>query len=83
MFGGSNSGGGQGSQQQGNQDSGYGDQSAGGAGQGQQQAPQPCEGEMGQFVQCALNSTEMTDCMGYLDTLKTCRDNVMQQYQSM
>merc|ERR1739848_245610 len=40
---------------------------------GQQQAQQqPCEGEMGQFVQCALNSTDVADCTGYLDMLKQC-----------
>jgi len=54
---------------------------AGGAYAQQEAQPQPCEGEMGQFVQCALNSSDVADCVGYLDMLKKCRDSVMAQYQ--
>merc|ERR1711973_702723 len=54
---------------------------AGGAYAQQEAQPQPCEGEMGQFVQCALNSSDVADCVGYLDMLKKCRDTVMAQYQ--
>ena len=43
------------------------------------QTQQPCEGEMGQFVQCALNSSYVEDCVGYLDMLKKCRENVLNQ----
>ena len=39
---------------------------------------------MAQFIQCALNeSNEITDCLGYLDSLKQCRDKVMEQYKMM
>ena len=59
-----------------NDNQGYTDQQ-------QQQQPQPCEGEMGQFVQCALNSADVTECTVYLDHLKQCRDRVMEQYKTM
>ena len=80
MFGGSSSGGG-GSASQQQQGGSYGDQGAQGGSYSQpQDQAQPCEGEMGQFVQCSLNSSEITDCLGYLDMLKQCRDKAMSQH---
>ena len=78
MFGGGGSGNSQQAQAPAGAPAGSSGDPAGTYGQPAPQA-QPCEGEMGQFVQCALNSSEMTDCMGYLDMLKKCRDSAMSQ----
>jgi len=82
IFGGGQGHGGQGAPQAAPQGGQYGDQGynqSGAYAQPQQQA-QPCEGEMGQFVQCAMNSENIEDCIGYLNTLKKCRDEVMARY---
>merc|ERR1712226_478342 len=72
-------------QQGGQQNSGYGQPAPGQYGQTpeeqqqQQQQPQPCEQQMLQFVQCAMNASDVHDCDGYLDYLKKCREEVLAQ----
>merc|ERR1712131_465669 len=58
---------------------GYGGQEQGTYGQQAAAQPQPCEGEMGQFLQCSMNATDLNDCQAYMDMLKKCRDQIMQQ----
>merc|ERR1712138_191944 len=50
---------------------GYGEQAA---------QPQPCDGELGQFLQCSMNASDLNDCQQYMTMLKQCRDQVQQQY---
>ena len=83
LFGGGS--GGQQQQQQAPQQGGYdqgGAAPAGGGTYGQQQAAQPCEGEMANFLQCSLNVEDLNDCLAYKQQLAQCQEQMRNQYMS-